>query len=141
MTSGVLLLASVLALPASSATDKLIWKPLDQIILRVDGKAPQFWNAYRAAKKDNWILLKLWRRYLLVDLKEGAVYDLDPQKLRSDGANLEWLESEKPAEPILISDWNTRDVGPAYRIRFRFGADGRVLDMQLPHRPDRRSLY
>lgn len=123
------------------AADKVTWKPLEQVILQLNGKAPKTWNVYRAEKRDGWILVKLWRRYLLIDEREQAVYDLDPQKLKAKGDELEWSKTDKPAKPIEISGWNTRDIGPARRIRFKFGSDGGVLEVQVPQKPDLRPFY
>ncbi len=124
-----------------NAADTITWKPLDPVILQLNGKAPKTWNVYRAEKRDAWILVKLWRRYLLIDEREQAVYDLDPQKLKAKGDELEWSESDKPTKPIEISGWNTRDIGPARRIRFKFGSDGGVLEVQVPQKRDLRPLY
>jgi len=70
-----------LAVAANAAADKIIWKPLDQAIISVDGKAPQFWNVYTADKQNQLLLVQLWKRYLLVDRKQEAVYDIDPKTL------------------------------------------------------------
>lgn len=123
------------------AASTIIWKPLGQAILTLDGKPPKTWNAYHAAKHDHWVLIKLWRRYLLLDLREQAVYDLDPQKLKPAGETLVWSEADRPAEPIAITDWDTRDVGPMRRIRFKFGKSGNLLEIQVPVRPDLRPFY
>jgi hypothetical protein len=131
---------SLLLLMAGAAVcvagNTIIWKPLGQAILMLDGKPPKTWNAYGAAKHDHWILVLLWQRYLLLDLREQAVYDLDPQKLKPKGETLEWSETDKPAEPIAITDWETRDVGPTRRIRFKFGKSGNLFEIQVPLRPD-----
>ena len=125
----------------ADAADRVIWKPIDQVILQLNGKAPKTWNVYRAEKRDGWILVKLWRRYLLIDEREQAVYDLDPQKLKAKGDELEWSETDKPAKAIEISEWNTRNIGPARRIRFKFGSDGGVLEVQVPQKRDLRPFY
>jgi hypothetical protein len=125
----------------AGAADKVIWKPLPQAVLKLDGKAPKTWNVYRAEMRDAWTLVRLWRRYLLIDEREQAVYDVDPQTLKSKGDTLEWSEADKPAKRIEISEWNTRNVGPALRIRFRFGKDGGVLEVQVPRKPDLRPFY
>jgi hypothetical protein len=123
------------------AADKIIWKPLAQAVLKLNGEAPKTWNVYRTEKRDAWTLVRLWRRYLLIDEREQAVYDLDPQTLKSKADELEWSEADKPAKPIEISEWNTRNIGPARRIRFRFGKDGGSLEVQVPQKPDLRPFY
>lgn len=124
-----------------AAGNTITWKPLDQAMLMLDGKPPKTWSAYRAEKHDAWVLVKLWRRYLLLDLREQAVYDIDPEKLKPKGAALEWSEGERPAEPIAISNWSARDMGPTRRVRFRFGTNGSILEIQLPQKPDLRPFY
>lgn len=135
------LLGLIAATAFSGAPQTIIWKPLPQAILLLDDKPPKTWNAYKAEKHDNWVLLLLWRRYLLVDLREEAVYDLDPQKLKHSGDSLECSEADKPAEPIVISNWDSRDVGLMRRIRFQFGKNGSVLEIQVPEKPDLRPFY
>jgi hypothetical protein len=125
--------------PGAPAT--ITWKPLAQAILLLDDKPPKAWNAYKAEKHDGWVLLQLWRRYLLLDLHEQAVYDLDPQKLKHKGDTLEWSEADKPAAPIAISNWDSRNVGPMRRVRFQFGTNGAVLEIQVPEKPDLRPFY
>ena len=125
----------------ANAADRVMWKPIDQVILQLNGKAPKTWNVYRAEKRDGWVLVKLWRRYLLIDEREQAVYDLDPQKLKAKGEELEWSETDKPAKAIEISEWSTRNIGPARRIRFKFGSDGGVLEVQVPQKRDLRPFY
>ncbi|MGA2482756.1 MAG: hypothetical protein ABSF92_06530 [Candidatus Acidiferrales bacterium] len=134
-----LLIAGTALLTAAPST--ITWKPLDLAILTLDGKAPKTWNAYRAEKHDAWILVKLWRRYLFLDLREQVVYDIDPQKLKPKGDAFEWSEADRPSTPVAISGWDARSVGPMRRIRFKFGANGSILEIQLPQKPDLRPFY
>jgi len=69
------------------------------------------------------------------------VYDIDPQKVTSQGENVEWAPSEQPEQPIEISEWKERNVGPVQRIRFRFGTKGHVLELQLPLLPNGKPAY
>jgi hypothetical protein len=78
------------------------------------------------------LLLRLWRRYLLVNVQEQEVYELDPDKVKLQGENVEWSPSDLPTDPIETSEWKTRDVGPMRRVKFRFGKTGNFLDIQLP---------
>ena len=120
---------------------KVIWKPIPFAILKLDDQPPKSWNAYHTEKHHVWILIQLWKRYLLLDLKDDAVYDLDPQKLAAKGDGLEWSESDLPEKPIEIAEWNERDVGPVRRYRFRLGKNGHILELQLPLKPNGQPAY
>jgi len=78
------------------------------------------------------LLVQLWKRYLLVHIAEQEVYEVDPQKVKKQGENVEWSPADVSAEPIETSEWKVRDVGPVERVRFRFGKTGHFLDLQLP---------
>jgi hypothetical protein len=116
----------------STAGEKLTWKPVDFAIVRYNDDAPASWNMYHGEKK-GLILLRLWRRYLFLNVQEQEVYELDPQKVKVLGDNnVEWSASDLPSDPIETSEWKVRDVGPMKRIKFRFGKSGNFLDVQLP---------
>jgi hypothetical protein len=100
-------------------------------IVRYNDDAPASWNMYHGEKK-GLLLLRLWRRYLLVNVQEQEVYELDPDKVKLQGENVEWSPSDLPTDPIETSEWKTRDVGPMRRVKFRFGKTGNFLDIQLP---------
>jgi hypothetical protein len=113
------------------AGEKVVWKPVEFAIVRYNDDAPASWNMYHGEKK-GVVLLRLWRRYLLVNTLEQEVYELDPDKVKVQGENVEWSPSDVPAEPIDTSEWKARDVGPMRRVKFRFGKTGNFLDIQLP---------
>jgi len=126
---------------AQSARDKkLTWKPVPFAILRYNDEAPASWNIYHTEKR-GLLLVRLWKRCLLIDMSEEEVYDIDPQKVTSHGENVEWAPSEQPEQPIEISEWKERNVGPVQRIRFRFGTKGHVLELQLPLLPNGKPAY
>jgi hypothetical protein len=108
-----------------------VWKPVEFAIVRYNDDAPASWNMYHGEKK-GLVLLRLWRRYLLVNVQEQEVYELDPDKVKLQGENVEWSPSDLPTDPIETSEWKTRDVGPMRRVKFRFGKTGNFLDIQLP---------
>lgn len=130
-----------LAMAAHGAADKIIWKPLNQAIISVDGKAPPFWNVYTGDKQNQILLVQLWKRYLLVTMKEEAVYDLDPKTLVKKGDDLEFPLSAKPEKPLTLAEWSTKDMGLTLRLRFRLKSGGRLIELQVPHKPDLRGLY
>src|SRR5713226_5302407 len=113
LTLGV---AASLAVGAAWAAEKIVWKPLDRVVLKVDEKPARIWSVYRVEKKDNLLLVALGRRYLLLDIREHQIYELDPAKLERRDKDLLWREADRPAKPLPTDDWTVRDVGPARRI-------------------------
>ena len=130
--------ASVLASPiretriATPAGDKLVWKPVEFAIVRYNNDAPASWNMYHGEKK-GLLLIRLWRRYLFLNVQDQEVFELDPAKVKVQADNsIEWSPSDLPSDPIETSEWKTRDIGPMRRVVFRFGKTGNFLDIQLP---------
>jgi hypothetical protein len=87
------------------------------------------------------LLLRMWKRYLLIDLNEQEVYDIDPATVKTQTDAVEWSASDKPAEPLDITEWKERNVGAMDRVRFRLPKQGAVVELQLPMRPDGKSVY
>lgn len=126
---------------ASAAGEKLAWKPVVFAIVRYNDDAPASWNMYHGEKK-GLLLLRLWRRYLFLNLQDQEAYELDPQKVKVNGDNsVEWSPSDLPTDPIETSEWKVRDVGPMKRIKFRFGKNGNYLDIQLPLLVNGKPMY
>ena len=138
LTLGV---AASLAVGAAWAAEKIVWKPLDRVLLKVDEKPARIWSVYHVDKKDNLLLVALGRRYLLLDIREHQIYELDPSKLERRDKDLLWREADRPAKPLPTDDWTVRDVGPARRIRAKLASEGRVLEVQVPIQPDLRHFY
>ena len=130
------------ALPQPVPQDKkAVWKPVQFAIVRFNDEAPQTWNIYHSEKRDA-LLVKIWKRFLYLDLKGGEVYEVDPQTVKPQGDNVEWSLTDLPSDPIEISDWKMRDVGlMVRRVRFRFGKTGHYLDINLPLKPDGKPAY
>jgi hypothetical protein len=124
-------LAGIATGTRAATGEKVVWKPVEFAIVRYNDDAPASWNMYHGEKK-GLLLLRLWRRYLLVNVQEQEVYELDPDKVKVTGENVEWSPSDLPTDPIETSEWKTRDVGPMRRVKFRFGKTGNFLDIQLP---------
>ena len=120
-----------IATNAAAAGEKSAWKSVQFAILRYNDDAPASWNMYHGEKR-GVLLIRLWRRYLLVNVQEQEVYELDPEKVKVQGDSAEWSTADLPADPIETSEWKVRDVGSMERIRFRFGKTGNFLDIQLP---------
>lgn len=125
---------------AIPAGEKILWKPVQFAIVRFNDEAPQTWNLYHA-EKHSVLLMKLWKRYLLLDIKEQEAYEIDPQTVKAQGDGVEWSLSDLPSDPIETSEWKERDAGLVERIRFRFGKNGHFLEVQLPLKPDGKIAY
>jgi hypothetical protein len=119
---------------ASAQTEppkKLTWKSVEFAIIRFNDQAPNSWNIYHGEKK-GIVLVRLWKRYMLVRVNDEEVYDLDPQKISVHGDSVEWSPADIPDKPIETTEWKARNVGSMERIRFRFGKTGHYLELQLP---------
>jgi hypothetical protein len=129
------------ALPQAASPDKkAVWKQVQFAIVRFNDQAPQSWNIYHTEKR-GVLLVKLWKRYLLLEIKEQEAYEIDPQTVKPQGDNVEWSLSDLPSDPIETSEWKLRDVGLVERVRFRFGKTGHFLEIQLPLKPDGKPAY
>jgi len=124
----------------TQASRKYTWKPLAFAILRINDEAPKSWNIYHCEKK-GLLLVRLWKRYLFIDVEEEEVYDLDPQKLANEGENVIWSFADLPDNPINTPDWTDRNIGRMQRLRFRLGKDGHFLELQLPFDVNGRPIY
>jgi hypothetical protein len=137
----LLVVAAACALAAgvhAADKEKIVWKPIEAVILRIDDRAPKLWNIYKSDRKDMF-LLQLGQRFLVIDVKERRVFELEPQKLEHKGKELIWNESDKPDAPLATEDWLIREVGFARRIKFKLSAEARVVDIQIPLPPDQRT--
>src|SRR5713226_10065665 len=138
------LLAAASAFLASAQTQpsekKLLWKSVGFAIVKFNDEAPKSWNIYHTEKK-GLLLVHLWKRYLLIDVKEQEAYEIDPQTVKPRGDDVEWSPADKPDEPIETPEWKTRGVGSMQLVRFRLGKDGHVLELQIPILVNGRPAY
>jgi hypothetical protein len=132
--------ASSAALAQSPGEKKQTWKPVLFAIVRFNDDAPKSWNMYHGEKR-GLLLLRLWKRYLLVNVADQEAYDVDPQKVKAQGENVEWSPADVSDQPVETSEWKVRDVGPVERVRFRFGKNGSILDIELPMLPNGKPAY
>ena len=139
-TCTLVIVSSFFAASLLCAAEKNIWKPVEFAILRFNDDAPASWNIYHGEKR-GILLVRLWKRYMLVDVKEQEVYEVDPATVKPQGENVEFSPTSVPDQPVETSAWNVRDVGPVERVRFRFGKNGSFLDIQLPLLRNREPAY
>ncbi|HXY01870.1 MAG TPA: hypothetical protein VEI54_13180 [Candidatus Limnocylindrales bacterium] len=129
-----------LASPQTQPARKLTWHPLEFAILKFNDDAPKSWNIYHSDKK-GVLLVRLWKRYLLINVSDQEVYDIDPEKIRPVGDSVEWSYADLPEKPIETPDWIERNLGQLERVRFRLGKNGHYLELQLPLGPNGRPIY
>jgi hypothetical protein len=140
-TAIVTVLILLSTLPQTAQVDKKqLWKPVEFAIVRFNDEAPQSWNIYHTDKR-GLLLLRLWKRYIFLDMKEQEAYEVDPETVKPQADNVEWSMSDLPREPLEVSEWKARDVGLVRRVRFRFGKSGHFLDIQLPLKPNGTPAY
>jgi hypothetical protein len=92
-------------------------------------------------EKKGLLLVRIWKRYLLVNVKEEEVYEIDPQTVKPSGENVEWSLADKPSEPLETPEWKTRDIGPMQQVSFRVGKNGSVLQLQIPLKMNGQPAY
>jgi len=109
-------------------------------IVHYNEDAPKSWNLYYSSKR-GVLLLRLWKRYLLIDRNAQQVFDVDPEKIVAKGDDIEFSLEENAGQPADITDWRERDVGYLRRLRFRFGEKGNYLDIQTPLKANGTPLY
>jgi len=119
---------------------KNLWKSVPFAIVHYNEDAPKSWNLYYSSKR-GVLLLRLWKRYLLIDRNSQQVMDIDPDKIAIKGEDIEFSIEENPGQPTEITDWKERDIGTLHRLRFRFGEKGNYLDIQTPLKPNGAPMY
>ena len=144
---GFLIVAAVLpmAAPVSNARQspqpiKQEWKTVPFAIVRYNDDAPKSWNVYHAEKKGIY-LVRLWKRYLLIDTTDQSAYEIDPGKVKVEGENAQLNSADIPKDPIETAEWKSRDAGPVLRHRFRFGQTGNFMELQIPLLPSGKPAY
>src|SRR6476646_735442 len=63
------------------------WKPVPFAIVHYNEDAPKSWNLYFCSKR-GMLLLRLWKRYLLIDRNSQQVFDVDPEKIVAKGEEI-----------------------------------------------------
>jgi len=126
---------------AAWAREKAVaWKPVQDALLRVDDHPAKEWNLYQWGKKTDPLLLELNGRFLLLEIHDQRIYEIPASKIEHKGNELIWAASDRPDKPLETASWTVRDVGLAYKFTLRLVAENHVLDVQLPHPLDIRSV-
>ena len=135
-----LLLLPCLTFTQTAPTQKVTWKSVEFAIVRFNDQAPNSWSIYHSEKK-GILLVRLWKRYMLVKIADEEVFDIDPQKITVHGDSAEWSYADIPDKPVEIVEWKERNIGSMQRITFRFGNNGHMLELQIPLGLNREPIY
>ena len=135
-----LLLLSCFASTQTAPPQKVTWKSVEFAIVRFNDQAPNSWSIYHSEKK-GILLVRLWKRYMLVKIADEEVFDIDPQKITLHGDSAEWSYADIPDKPVEIVEWKERNIGSMQRITFRFGKNGHTLELQIPLGLNREPIY
>lgn len=141
--SAIVLLAApnrVFSQQSAAPAQKHQWKTVPFAIVRYNDDAPKSWNVYHGEKKGIY-LVRLWKRYLLIDTTEQSVFEINPATVKVEGENAELSSADIPSDPIEIAEWKSRDAGPVLRHRFRFGQTGNFMELQIPLLPSGKPVY
>ena len=133
-------LAANVAYAQAPPKAKNVWKSVPFAIVHYNEEAPKSWDLYYSSKR-GVLLLRLWKRYLLIDRNSQQVMDIDPDKIVVKGDGIEFSIEDNPGQAAEISDWRERDIGNLHRVRFRFGEKGNYMDIQTPLKPNGTPLY
>ena len=61
-------------------------------------------------EKRGVLLVRLWKRYMLIDVKEQEVYDVDPTKVKAQGENIEWSPADLSDQLLVLEQQRVATV-------------------------------
>jgi hypothetical protein len=125
---------------AAESSSRITWTEAPGAQVKLGGKIPIMWGLYQPDKKDkkkdkeDLVLVLLGRRYLLIDVKEHAAYEVKLEDLKAEGKNFTSDEGlASTSRMIPTTDWSIRDVGAFEKVDLTLGDYGSDLELQLPH--------
>jgi hypothetical protein len=127
----VLLLAA--AAPAGARDKKLIWKPVNQALLKLNNHPVKTWDILQPDKDKNLVLVQVISAWYVLNLKEKRAYKVERKDFETQGENLVGPAPDKHAQAVKTNGWDSHDIGPAQQITIKFADNGDVLAIELPH--------
>jgi len=112
------------------------WKMIDDALFRVNDAPVKEWGVYQTGKKHDPLLVQMDKRFLLIRIQDRQVFEVDPAKVQHKADELLWDPSDRPAQPLDITEWDASDTEAVFRIRAKIISEGRLLDVELPHQLD-----
>jgi hypothetical protein len=135
-----LIVLAALCLPTRNALaggKPLPWKSIEDALLRVDDAPPaKDWGIYQTEKKTDRLLIQIGNRFLLIEVHDRQIFEINPAKVQHKSAELLWDPTDRPTQPLATSDWSNDDAGAAFQLKAKLDSENLVLDLQLPHPPN-----
>jgi len=129
----VALLLLAAAASAGARDKKLIWKPVNQALLKLNNHPVKTWDVLQPDKNKNLVLVQVLRDWYILNLKEKRAYKVERKDFETRGENLAGPEPDKHTPAVKTNGWDSHDIGPAQQITIRFAETGDVLAIELPH--------
>lgn len=112
--------ALLFTLPITSS-ERVRWKPAGLAALVLDGRTVEDWQVYQAEER-NQFLVRIGRRYLLLDTAKRQAWELDPTQFRSEddllvSAAVEQLTAESQPEDNKVQEPATAATAPGHEAR------------------------
>jgi hypothetical protein len=133
LASAALLAVFVLLAPAGARDKKLIWKPVNQALLKLNNHAVKTWNVFQPDKNRNLVLVQVLNGWYILNLKQKRAYKVERKDFESRGENLAGPAPDKDTPVVKTEGWDSHDIGPAQQITIKFADNGDVLAIELPH--------
>ncbi len=94
--------ATLLFTLPTTSSERVRWKPVGLAALVLDERTVEDWQVYQAEER-NQFLVRIGRRYLLLDTAKRQAWELDPEQFRSEdellvSATVEQLTAEPQPE-------------------------------------------
>ena len=118
-----------------------MWKPVTAAQLKMDDRPVRLWNIYQPEKKPELILVQIGLRYLLVDIELKEVIELAPENFQRKDRDLHGPLPADGTKPMDTDEWMIRPAGIILRVKVKLSKEGRVLEVQLPYRPELRKYF
>jgi hypothetical protein len=112
------------------------WKMIEDALFRVNDAPVKDWGVYQTGKRRDPLLIQMDKRFLLIRIHDRQVFEVDPARVQHKADELLWDPSDRPAQPLDITEWDASDTEAVFRIRAKIITEGRLLDVELPHQLD-----
>jgi hypothetical protein len=91
----VILCAVSVGTASAFGAERIVWKPVEAAVLKLDERPAKIWEVYRAEKREHLLLVQVGSRFLMLDTRAHQIYELEPSALEAKGKELRWQKGRK----------------------------------------------